>query len=30
MPVGVEATAKAIAAEHGNAPDQLIEILHKV
>jgi formate dehydrogenase subunit gamma len=30
MSVGVEATAKAIAAEHGNAPDRLIEILHKV
>jgi formate dehydrogenase subunit gamma len=29
-PTGVEATAKAIAAEHGNAPDQLIEILHRV
>src|SRR5262245_4271187 len=28
--VAVEATAKAIAAEHGNAPDQLIEILHKL
>ena len=28
--VGVETTAKAAAAEHGNAPDQLIEILHKV
>jgi formate dehydrogenase subunit gamma len=28
--VGVEAAAKAVAAEHGNAPDQLIEILHKV
>jgi formate dehydrogenase subunit gamma len=27
---GVEATAKATAAEHGNAPDRLIEILHKV
>jgi formate dehydrogenase subunit gamma len=30
VPVGAEATAKAIAAEHGNTPDQLIEILHKV
>jgi formate dehydrogenase subunit gamma len=30
VPAGVEATAKTIAAEHGNAPDQLIEILHKV
>ena len=30
VPAGVEATARAIAAEHGNAPDQLIEILHKV
>jgi formate dehydrogenase subunit gamma len=30
LATGVEATAKAIAAEHGNAPDQLIEILHRV
>jgi formate dehydrogenase subunit gamma len=30
MPAGVEATARAIAADYGNAPDQLIEILHKV
>jgi formate dehydrogenase subunit gamma len=29
-PTGVEATARAIAAQHGNAPDQLIEILRKV
>lgn len=29
-PAGVEATARAIAADYGNAPNQLIEILHKV
>jgi formate dehydrogenase subunit gamma len=29
-PAGVETTARAIAAAHGNTPDQLIEILHKV
>jgi formate dehydrogenase subunit gamma len=29
-PAGVDTTARAIAAEHGNAPDQLIEILHKL
>src|SRR5262245_62823083 len=28
VPTGVVATAKAIATEHGNAPDELIEILH--
>jgi formate dehydrogenase subunit gamma len=29
-PTGVAATARAIAARHGNAPDRLIEILHEV
>lgn len=29
-PSSPEATARAIAAEHGNRPDALIEILHKV
>jgi formate dehydrogenase subunit gamma len=29
-PTGVEATTRAIAADHGNAPDQLIEMLHKL
>jgi formate dehydrogenase subunit gamma len=29
-PAGVEATARVIAADYGNAPDQLIEILHKL
>jgi formate dehydrogenase subunit gamma len=29
-PAGVETTVRAIAADYGNAPDQLIEILHKV
>jgi formate dehydrogenase subunit gamma len=29
-PAGAETTARAIAAEHGNRPDALIEVLHKV
>ena len=29
-PAGAETTARAIAAEHANRPDALIEILHKV
>jgi formate dehydrogenase subunit gamma len=29
-PAEVEATARAIAADYGNAPDKLIEILHRV
>jgi formate dehydrogenase subunit gamma len=29
-PAAVETTVRAIAADYGNAPDQLIEILHKV
>src|SRR5262245_9185953 len=29
-PAGAETTARAIAAEHGNRPDALIEILHAV
>jgi formate dehydrogenase subunit gamma len=29
-PAGADTTARAVAAEHGNRPDALIEILHKV